>query len=287
MGLMASPAADRVEPVSFGSPRYTSIEVGGLLVTHAIFPPRERLCAHVHDRTCVATTLRGRFASGMRGRSHWSRPSMVLTEPAGERHDNVFGASGAHVLVVQPDVARCEVFRPFNRFLDSINHFHEPTIGVLAQRMSVEIAHPDDVSPLVIEALGHELLATAARRLAPRRTETPAPQWLIPVRERLHDSFAEPITLADLAAIAGVHPAHLARMFRRHYRCSVGAYQRELRLEWTAERLALGDESLAEVAARAGFSDQSHFTRAFKQRFGFTPGEYRARARELRRYGRT
>jgi AraC family transcriptional regulator len=280
---MASAQADQVEPVSFGSPQYASTEVCGLLVTHAIFPPHGRLCAHVHDRTCVATTLHGRFASGMRGRSHWSRPSMVLTEPAGERHDNVFGASGAHVLVVQPDAARCEVFRPFTQFLDSINHFHDPAIGVLARRIGVEIAQPDEVSPLVIEALGLELLATAARRLAPKRAETSAPQWLRRVRERLHDTFAQPLTLTELAAIAGVHPAHLARVFRRHYRCSVGAYQRELRLEWSARRLALGNGSLAEVATSAGFSDQSHLTRAFKRRFGSTPGVFRARARHAPR----
>jgi AraC family transcriptional regulator len=207
---------------------------------------------------------------------------MVLTEPAGERHDNVFGTSGAHVVVVQPDAARCELFRPFNRFLDSINHFHDPAIGVLARRMSVEIAHPDDVSPLVIEALGHELLAGAARRLAPMRAEATVPHWLLRVREQLHDAFAQTLTLAQLAAIAGVHPAHLARMFRRHHGCSVGAYQRQLRLEWSAQQLALGDDPLAEVATSAGFSDQSHLTRAFKQRFGSTPGDFRARARARR-----
>ena len=90
----ASPAI-RVEPITFGSPRFRSIEAGGLLITDAIFPPGERLCAHVHERTCVATTLDGSFDSRMRGRSHWSRASMMLTEPAGERHENVFGQRGA------------------------------------------------------------------------------------------------------------------------------------------------------------------------------------------------
>ncbi len=48
-----------------------------------------------------------------------------------------------------------------------------------------------------------------------------------------------------------------------------------LRLEWAAERLVCSDEGLAEIAGRAGFSDQSHFTREFKRRFGITPGRYR------------
>ena len=269
-------ATDRPEPVSFGSPRFESVEAGGLLVTHAAFPSRSRLCPHVHDRTCVATTLTGSFDSGLRGRSHWSRPGMVLTEPAGERHSNVFGTAGAHVLVVQPDGRRLELLRPFTRFLDSINHFADSHILLLARRLSIEIARPDDVTPLAIEALGLELLATAARGCIARGAAGVPPRWLVRVRDRLHDAFAVPVTLADLAGEAGVHPGHLTREFRRCYGRSIGVYRREVRLDWTATQLVLGADSLAAIAAAAGFADQSHFARAFKQRYGCPPGEYRA-----------
>jgi AraC family transcriptional regulator len=270
-------AAARIEPITFGSPRFRSVETGGLLITDALFPPGERLCAHVHERTCVATTLEGTFDSRMRGRSHWSRASMLLTEPAEERHENLFGPGGAHVLVVQPDSRRVELLRPFTRFLESINQLADPRAGLLARRISVEIARPDDLTPLTAEALGLELLAVAARQFtaAPRCV----PAWLARVRERLHDGFADAPTLDALARIAGVHPGHLTRMFRRHYGRSVGAYLRDVRLEWTARRLATTEDPLIAIAAAAGFADQSHFTRTFKQRFGCTPGRYRGRRR--------
>ncbi|HYN07225.1 MAG TPA: AraC family transcriptional regulator [Vicinamibacterales bacterium] len=274
-----APPADRIEPVTFGSPRFESVEAGGLLVTHAIFPVGSRLCPHVHERTCVATTLSGSFDSGMRGRSHWSTPGMVLTEPAGERHSNAFGTAGAQVLVVQPDGRRLELLRPFTGFLDSINHFADGHIMLLARRLSIEIARPDDVTPLAIEALGLELLATAARGFVARRAEGVPPRWLVRVRDRLQDAFAVPVTLSDLAGDAGVHPGHLTRMFRRYYGRSIGAYRREVRLDWTAMQLALGADSLATIAAAAGFADQSHFARAFKQRYGCPPGEYRSSGR--------
>src|SRR5687767_9246725 len=126
MTMARGRAAVRLEPISFGSPRFVSVEAGGLLITDAMFPPCERLATHIHERTCVATTLDGSFDSRMRGRSHWSRRSMLLTEPSGERHENVFGTAGAHVLVVQPDPRRVELLRPFTRFLDSINHAIDP-----------------------------------------------------------------------------------------------------------------------------------------------------------------
>ena len=279
----ANPAV-RVEPITFGSPRFRSIETGGLLITDAIFPPGERLCAHVHARTCVATTLDGTFDSRMRGRSHWSRASMLLTEPAEERHENVFGPAGAHVLVVQPDSRRVELLRPFTRVLDSINHLRDPRVGLLARRISTEIARPDDLTPLAAEALGLELLAVAARQFTAVRLRQGsgsearfAPGWLARVRERLHDGFADAPTLDTLARIAGVHPGHLTRVFRRHYGRSIGAYLRDVRVEWTARRLATSDDPLIAIAAAAGFADQSHFTRAFKARFGCTPGRYRSR----------
>lgn len=274
---MPSRDSRRVELVTFGSPRFRTIEAGGLLVTDAEFPPGARLCTHVHDRTCVATTLGGRFDSRMHGRSHWSLPSMVLTEPAEERHDNAFGTTGARILIVQPDGRRLECFRPFSGFLDRINHFGDVQAGLLARRLIGEIAAPDAVTPLAVEALGLELLAVAARRFAPDRPAAAPPRWLERVRDRLHDELDQPPSLSGLAAIAGVHPGHLTRAFRRYYGQSVGAYHRAVRLEWAAGRLSAG-APLAVVSSSAGFADQSHFTRAFKRQFGRTPGQYRAAA---------
>jgi AraC family transcriptional regulator len=269
--------AHRLELVTFGSPRFRTVEAGGLLVTDAEFPPGARLCTHVHDRTCVATTLDGRFDSRMDGRSHWSKPSMVLTEPAEEKHENTFGTAGARILVIQPDGRRLECFRPFSGFLDRINHFGDVQVGLLARRLVAEIGAPDAVTPLAVEALGLELLAVAARRFAPDTVEARTPPWLERVRERLHDAFDDRASLTDLAAMAGVHPGHLTRAFRRHYGRSVGAYQRAVRLDWAAGQLTAG-APLAAVSSNAGFADQSHFTRAFKRQFGRTPGQYRAAA---------
>jgi AraC family transcriptional regulator len=49
-----------------------------------------------------------------------------------------------------------------------------------------------------------------------------------------------------------------------------------LRVEWAAAEILSGHRSLAEIAAEAGFADQSHFTRVFRRQVGVTPGEYRA-----------
>jgi AraC family transcriptional regulator len=52
-----------------------------------------------------------------------------------------------------------------------------------------------------------------------------------------------------------------------------------LRLAWAAAELARGGKPLAEIAAGAGFADQSHFTRIFRRHVGTTPARYREQAR--------
>ena len=48
-----------------------------------------------------------------------------------------------------------------------------------------------------------------------------------------------------------------------------------LRLEWAAGQLQTTEDSLSAIAFKSGFSDQSHFTRAFKQHTGHPPGRFR------------
>jgi AraC family transcriptional regulator len=98
----------------------------------------------------------------------------------------------------------------------------------------------------------------------------PAPHWLASAEEFLRSRFRESIGLRHAAREAGVHPVHLARVFRRRHACSVSEYLRALRLG-EAGRLVLQGASLAEAAVAAGFADQAHFTRRFSAAFGFTP----------------
>ena len=80
--------------------------------------------------------------------------------------------------------------------------------------------------------------------------------------------------------MVNVHPTHLCRAFRRHYRCTPGDYIRQLRIERARQYLAGSDTPLAEIALRVGYSDQGHFAAAFKRLTGFTPSQFRKMSRE-------
>jgi len=59
----------------------------------------------------------------------------------------------------------------------------------------------------------------------------------------------------------------------------VGDYVRRLRVDYAAYQLSQTDDPLSEIAAAAGFADQSHFSRTFSGIMGSTPSRYRAMLR--------
>lgn len=71
--------------------------------------------------------------------------------------------------------------------------------------------------------------------------------------------------------------------FKSVYGMSIAAHIKEHRMEEAAEFLRDEKLSLAEVAAKVGYTNQSKFTAAFKNRFGMLPKEYRKRAEESAR----
>jgi AraC family transcriptional regulator len=121
--------------------------------------------------------------------------------------------------------------------------------------------------------------------LAPRRPErrhdgTLPRGRLRAVVEYIDEHLDAGPTLEQLAVVARVSPYHFARQFKKATGLPPHQYLILRRVERAKQLLqAETSLSLAEVAALAGFSDQSQFSRHFKRLVGVTPGQFRAPAR--------
>lgn len=93
----------------------------------------------------------------------------------------------------------------------------------------------------------------------------------------MRTNFAEPLSNAELARIAGRSVRALERMFRRQMQCTPQQFLRRLRLRLACRELTAGSRPLTAIATAHGFCDQSHFAREFRREFGLTPSEYRSR----------
>ncbi len=265
-------------PIHHGSPRFHEREVGSFRITDVGFGPRSRIEPHHHDRPNIGVMLGGSFDLSFGGRGYNCVPGALFVEPAGETHCNCMGCRGARVIAVQPDPEAVELEGPFAGILERPSASRDPHAVHLGRRIARECRAGDEFSTLMIEGLSLELLALAGRtgtRDAPRSP----PVWLRRVEERLCDAGSRPVRLADLAREAGVHAAHVAREFRARNGRSLGGFLLERRLEWAARELSRSQRPLVEIALEAGFADQSHFTRRFREYAGVTPARFRASAR--------
>jgi AraC family transcriptional regulator len=202
--------------------------------------------------------------------------SDAVTMPAGELHEARFGTRGAQIVIVKAIEASATATRCLNRLAG----LRGPVFGWLAWRLAGELQAADAAAPIAAEGFALELLAAAGREAHPAPRSRQPPPWLRSVEELLRASTDERLGLRELSAAVGVDPAHVARAFRARHGVSVGEYARQLRLAWAAGELSRTETPLALIAAQAGFADQSHFTRLFRQHLGITPARYR---RETRR----
>ncbi len=90
----------------------------------------------------------------------------------------------------------------------------------------------------------------------------------------LHERFADPVSLDDLAFSAGLSKFHLIRLFNEEVGVAPHAFQLQLRVSHSRQLLASG-LAVADVAVACGFADQAHFSRCFKSVVGYTPGSFR------------
>ncbi len=90
-------------------------------------------------------------------------------------------------------------------------------------------------------------------------------------REYIVANLSEPLRVKEIAAAAGVAPAHFCGIFRRTVGQTVHAYVRERRLRAAYDLLPDFRGNLSQLALEVGFAGASHFSGAFRQQFGETP----------------
>lgn len=115
-------------------------------------------------------------------------------------------------------------------------------------------------------------------RVAPRATDGSRSR-LDRVLTHLHQHYAEPVSLPELAEIAALSVSGLHRLFTRHTRTSIGTYLTGLRIGDACSRLSSTDQPIQHVADAVGYGSLANFNRQFRALRGMTPREYRGRFR--------
>ncbi len=151
----------------------------------------------------------------------------------------------------------------------------DPRIEHICWALRAELVVPTPHGRLYADSLG---LALAARLLqpyapaiAPRPGRGLSKRQLAAVTDYIHDNLAGDLSLHELAAVAGLSASHFKTLFKESTNSAVHQYVVFQRVEFAVSLLAKNGCSLSEVAALAGFSDQSHMARCMRRVIGTTP----------------
>jgi AraC-like DNA-binding protein len=107
-------------------------------------------------------------------------------------------------------------------------------------------------------------------------TVLPVARHLLRAKDYADARYAEPLTVADLAAVAGLSPAHFSRLFKATFGESPHQYVLTRRLERAAALLSTTDWTVAAIAMAVGTESVGSFTTSFHRMFGMTPVAYRS-----------
>lgn len=229
---------------------------------------------HRHDTYAIGQTIAGVQSFHYRGGLQHSLPGGTMVLHPDEIHDGEAGTeAGFHYRMVYIEPALLQKIlggRPLPFIPGGLSA--DPRLGRAVQPLLKAVT--DTFEPLEEEDALYDLAQTLAVVGGQRsRRQAFDYQAAERAREYIHACFMQDMTLDTLSQVSGRDRWSLSRDFRTLYGTSPWRYVMMRRLDFCRQRMRAG-ERLVDIAADAGFADQSHMTRQFISRFGLSPGRW-------------
>jgi AraC family transcriptional regulator len=157
----------------------------------------------------------------------------------------------------------------------------DPVVHHLGLCLHTARSRPSEMSPVCADHVASALQAYLKQAhnvvsLPPPAARGGLAPWQLRLaKEMLVSRLDEPISLAELARACKLSPGHFARAFRKMTGQPPHRWLMVQRIEKAKHLLVDSTLSLAEIAQKCGFADQSHFTRVFAQLVQSSPGQWR------------
>lgn len=154
---------------------------------------------------------------------------------------------------------------------------HDPHIEAIAYLFQAELDTNGMGGQLYAESLAQVFIVHLLRQYCAFQSKTPyhsksdATPRLQPVLDYIHSYLDRPLHLAELAEVSGISQYYFCRLFKQSMGIAPYQYVLQQRMEKAKELLQQRKHTIAEVAVLVGCTDQSRFTKQFKNYFGTTP----------------
>jgi AraC family transcriptional regulator len=249
-----------------------TIYLNGLILTDTVYTLAE-VDWHNHENAYFTFILHGNVIEGNKKEIYNCSAGSLLFHNWQEPHFNIKPEGFTRGFHIELKNDWFKNFSLNNSNLQGSINISDPDAKFLFYKIFKESKTRDDVTALAIQSRLLEVLDTMFRNTEDIQNNKPL--WVGKIKEILHDDFLKSHTLDDLAITLSIHPVHISRCFPKYFHCGLAEYIRKLRVEKSLALLSFKSLALTEVAFECGFSDQSHFSRCFKDIMGVTPLTYK------------
>nr|WP_315164636.1 AraC family transcriptional regulator [uncultured Flavobacterium sp.] len=249
-----------------------TINLEGITLTDTIYT-HDKVDWHYHENAYFTFILQGNVIEGNKNEIYNCSAGSLLFHNWQEPHYNIKPEGftrGFHIEIEKNWFDDLE-FKTLN--LEGSINIANPDLKFLLYKIFRETKADDSTTTLSIQTL---LLETLTKMLRYNQSKSnKKPTWVSEINIILNDQFSDNLTLEYLSKTVNVHPVHLSRDFSKYFHSSLGEYIRKLKVQKSLQLISQKKLDLTTIAFDCGFSDQSHFTRCFKEVNGINPSEYR------------
>ncbi|OQP88332.1 AraC family transcriptional regulator [Rhizobium rhizosphaerae] len=237
----------------------------------------EAYVPHRHDTYAIGRTLSGVQRFRYRGEVRDGLPGTAMVLHPDEVHDGQAGTeAGFHYRMIYLDPALIQAVLGGHRALPFVSGGISADIRLLDALDGMIMAPAKTADPLQFEDalydLAQALDAAGGQSANPMRSIDY--NAALTARNYIRDALGKPLSLDHLETVTGQDRWTLSRHFRAAFGTSPYRYLTMRRLDHARGAIVNG-QPLAETAFEAGFADQAHFTRQFRNAFGLTPAAWR------------
>ena len=248
------------------------LDVEGATIFETVHNCPMQVPSHEHEYPYITMLLKGRYREPHRRGESYFIPFSAVFHPAHARHSGIVDEVGGQFFTLELGASWMDSMQT-DLPADSVFDWHGERILWPMLRLLREYHARETQSPLTMESLILEIISAVAAN-GQNAMAMPVHCWRL-LLEKIHASFRESIRVHDLASAAGIHPVHVARLFRRYSGVTPGEYLQRLRVQQACRLMQEPERSLSEIASESGFADQSHMNRVLRRFLHCSPGALR------------
>ncbi len=224
---------------------------------------------HYHENLHICFVFEGGKAETKNQTTYSKKEGSIFFYHAEEKHKWV---SPGHISKSANIEIEHSFLKKYNLSEQNIKEAIETNVSAkaLILKMQKELLYRERNKSLYLHTLLIDLVSRHQQK-----TYKNHPKWVILLKQLLHDQWNEVLSLKEIAVHVGAHPVTISKNFRKYFHCTLGEYQRKLKIEKSIDLIKNTHLSLSQIAFYCGFTDQSHFIRNFKQHTDFLPKDYR------------